>query len=224
MRPAIIVMSRVPLPGRTKTRLMSHLTAEQCAGLQWAMLRDLGRVLGRLDISLIVFYCDGTPGELASVLGPGIYVPQTGANLGKRMATAVDYCLKQGFDRVVVIGTDYPALQPEDIRQAIVALDNREVVIGPAFDGGYYLLALKKLHPEIFSLKEWGTNEVLENTLRNLEDSKISYLLLERGRDLDTLADAVMYHKMLGRKKPALEIFPSYTFRCLHNIFGQTEA
>ncbi|PKM46381.1 MAG: hypothetical protein CVV03_05525 [Firmicutes bacterium HGW-Firmicutes-8] len=223
MRPAIIVMSRVPLPGRTKTRLMSHLTAEQCAGLQWAMLRDLGRVLGRLDISLIVFYCDGTPGELARVLGPGIYLPQTGTNLGKRMATAVDYCLKQGFDRVVVTGTDYPALQPEDIRQALSALGKREVVIGPSLDGGYYLLAVKKLYAEMFSLKEWWTDTVLQNTLGNLRGSSISYCLLKPGRDLDTFEDAKFYYQLMLKEKTEFEVFPNNTFSYLHDIFGQPE-
>ncbi len=219
MSVVLVVMTRVPAAGRTKTRLMPSLNGEQCAELHWAMLRDLGRVLHHVPIAVRVFYCGGEPAELVKVLGPGEYMPQRGGQLGERMADAVDYCLKQGFKQIVIIGTDYPALQPEDITGAIEALRTKEVVLGPAVDGGYYLLALKKTHPEIFVVKSWGTSQVLADTIHNLNSSGITFHLLKPGRDLDTWEDAGYYYPYLSTGKFALKVFPRDTFDFLEQHF-----
>lgn len=213
MPTALVIMTRIPVPGRTKTRMMPAMSGEQCCELQWAMLKDLGRVLEYINMPRKIFYTDdGSPEKLKKILGPGEYRPQEGGGLGSRIAAAVDYCLKQGFGRAVVIGSDYPLLQPGNIRAAIDAIEYSDVVIGPAGDGGYYLLATKKIHPEIFANKPWGTPEVLDDTLRSLQKSGLTYHLLEAGQDLDTFEDIRLCYQQLKEKRAEIRIFPRNTY------------
>lgn len=215
MPAVLVIMSRVPVPGKTKTRLMPGLTGEQCAGLQWAMLKDLGRVLEYVNMPRKVFYIDGRPEEMKRVLGPGEYQPQKGKDLGERMAFTVDYCLKQGFKNIIIIGTDFPGLQPDHLGQALAALATGDVVVGPTVDGGYYLLALKKPHPDIFAAKAWGTSSVLEETLQSLKNSGAAYHLLEPGQDIDTFEDARLCYQQLAKERAKLRVFPRQTFEYL---------
>lgn len=216
MSTVLVIMTRVPVPGKTKTRLMTRLTGEECAGLQEAMLKDLGRVLEYVNIPKKIFYTDGRPDEIKGILGSGEYLPQKGENLGERMADAVDNCLQQGYKYIIIIGTDFPGIQPELIGQVRVALESVDVVVGPTVDGGYFLLALKTPHPEIFAHKAWGTSLVLEDTLVTLKKNGVSYYLLEPGQDIDTFKDAQLCYQQLLEERANLRVFPRHTFDYLH--------
>ena len=92
-----------------------------------------------------------------------------------------------GYEKVVIIGSDLPDLEERHILEAFEQLNTNDVVLGPAKDGGYYLLGMKKLHPQIFQDKKWGTTSVREETLKNLE--KVTVHLLEELNDVDVLED-----------------------------------
>lgn len=108
-------------------------------------------------------------------------------DLGERMQHAFENGFSEGFERILIIGTDLYDISEEDIRLAFESLNNHDFVIGPATDGGYYLLGMKSLNSEIFKNKNWGTNTVLENTLQDLQEYQLK--LMEPRNDVDYLDD-----------------------------------
>jgi hypothetical protein len=105
------------------------------------------------------------------------------------MHNAFDTVFKRGYKKVIIIGTDAPDVSMKIVRSAISVLDNYSVVIGPANDGGYYLLGFKSKLIDLFSGIEWSTNSVFDNTIKKLNNSKIKYFVLDELTDIDTLED-----------------------------------
>jgi len=103
------------------------------------------------------------------------------------MKNAIEDCFKKKKTKIIVIGSDLFQLKPSIINDAFEKLDNNDVIIGPATDGGYYLIGLKKLHLKIFENKNWGTSTVREDTLKNLE--KVNVHLLPMLNDIDVIED-----------------------------------
>jgi len=103
------------------------------------------------------------------------------------MQNAFETAFKNAYEKVVIVGSDLFDLKPTHIEDAFTALEKNEVVLGPSLDGGYYLLGMKKMHPNIFKNKEWGTDMVLETTLKDLELQNVK--LLEALNDIDTFED-----------------------------------
>jgi rSAM/selenodomain-associated transferase 1 len=112
---------------------------------------------------------------------------QVGDDLGQRMFNAFQSGFEAGYEKIVIIGSDLIALESADIDKAINKLDDNDIVIGPAEDGGYYLLGMKSVPTNIFSNKEWGTDTVLKDTL--LDIASLKYHLLEEKNDIDTYDD-----------------------------------
>ncbi|MDG1477264.1 MAG: TIGR04282 family arsenosugar biosynthesis glycosyltransferase [Vicingaceae bacterium] len=114
---------------------------------------------------------------------------QNGENLGERMCNAFDYAFKQGYDKVVLIGSDLPDISPEIIEKGFDALDTGEIVFGPAEDGGYYLVGMKKPHKFIFENKPWSEPNLFNVTLKELGKQEVSFSLLQTLNDIDTFED-----------------------------------
>ena len=119
------------------------------------------------------------------------YLPQRGEDLGARMAHCFHEAFSKGFHRVVLIGSDLPDLPAEIIDEAFTSLEKIDSVIGPAYDGGYYLIGFNKgsFTPEVFSGIEWSTETVLQKTLDILKNQKRTVHHLPRWGDIDTLED-----------------------------------
>jgi rSAM/selenodomain-associated transferase 1 len=116
---------------------------------------------------------------------------QVGEDLGIRMQNAFKNGFDAGYKKVVIIGSDLYDLTSENIEKAFTELDNNDVVLGPAEDGGYYLLGMNLLHSTIFKNKKWGTQTVRKDTLTDLKDKKVH--LLEELNDIDIFED-IKYH------------------------------
>lgn len=158
MKQALICFTRVPKPGRTKTRLMGLLTPEQCVELHTAFLRDLAVVYDKLEMPLYVAYTDDPDcGMLGKIFfhAEGFF-PQTGETLGDKMANAIAYVLSQGFDAVVLTGVDPPMITSGHLETGFEALTTADIAIGPTVDGGYYLIGMKQSHPEVFRVPGYG--------------------------------------------------------------------
>lgn len=112
---------------------------------------------------------------------------QVGEDLGIRMLHAFKNGFKAGYEKVMIIGSDLYDLTAETIENAFIALEDNEVVIGPAEDGGYYLLGMNSLEEKVFKNKKWGTETVRKNTLEELKDKKV--FLLEELNDVDVFED-----------------------------------
>ena len=200
--PVLVVFARAPERGRVKTRLAASVG--EAAAL--ACYRELGRAVvdavraptgegGRAAWRTVVAHTppDGAP-ALAAWLDPDgrgalAYEPQVDGDLGARMRAAVERALAAGAPRVVVVGTDCPDVDAAVVGEALAALDAADVVLGPALDGGYYLVGVRHPRPEIFAGVPWSTPHTLAVTLQRAQSAGLTVALLAPLRDIDTAAD-----------------------------------
>ena len=115
------------------------------------------------------------------------------------MQMAFETAFKDSYEKVVIVGSDLFDLKPIHLEKAFEALENHEVVLGPSLDGGYYLLGMTKLHPSLFKNKQWGTDSVLESTLKDLKEHNVK--LLEALNDIDTFEDLQNQPELLKKIK-----------------------
>jgi rSAM/selenodomain-associated transferase 1 len=191
---ALIIFAKRPAPGHVKTRLCPPLTSLQAAELYHCMLRDVVAKADRLPGVTPFLYYQDEPAAAAFFRAEFPHLanrPQQGADLGERMATAFQELFAQGFGQVAIIGTDLPDLPPAYIEQAFALLEDAAVdaVYGPSADGGYYLLGLKQLWPELFTDIPWSTIAVLRLSLERAAAAGIRTALVPEWHDVDTVAD-----------------------------------
>ena|SRR5580700_2043724 len=203
---ALLLFAKTPKPGKVKTRLMAAVSADVAAALHAACIEDTLRFVRKTrGCDAFVFAAGGTSyfRKLVKKMGSGVRVrvlPQRGSDLGARMENAFRKCFAMGFREVVVIGTDTPWMGVERVRRAFTELKRNDVVIGPAEDGGYYLLGMRKMVAEIFQGIPWGTERVLELTLEVIAEQKVRGKLLRRDFDLDRPEDLKRAAGMLKRR------------------------
>lgn len=192
----VLMFTKYPVPGRVKTRLAKSIGPEHAAGLQTAFIRDELDMLGTLDAS-VTLCCDPLAplSEYGALFGlDHSYTVQQGADLGERMLHALHAALDEHAEHVVLIGSDLPDLPATHMRQAFAALETAPLCLGPAPDGGFYLLGLRQPLPHgIFEAVPWGSAEVLTRTLANCEARGLRPQLLAPWPDVDTLPDLLDY-------------------------------
>ena len=192
----IIMFVRLPERGSVKTRLARALDEEATLGLYDRFVRDLLTTLheGRFDIR-ICYYPPDAGEEVAGWLGrERRYVSQRGRDLGERLANAFTDAFADGFHRVVIIGSDSPDLPVAILKDALKFLkttDASDAVIGPANDGGYYLIGFRseRFLGTVFEGIEWGTERVFARTLDIFAEAGWRVHVLPRWRDVDTMDD-----------------------------------
>ncbi len=193
---AWIVIAKAPRPGLTKTRLEPRLGAAGCAALQTELLRAAGAWACANGAGWIAYTPAEARDEIAALVPAGArLVPQPLAGFGERLADALAHVAARHEGPVAVVATDAPALAAEHARATETAFAaGADVVIGPALDGGYYLLAARRPHPALFAIEDaaWGGPEVLDRTLAALTGAGLSVHLLATERDLDEPADAAV--------------------------------
>jgi rSAM/selenodomain-associated transferase 1 len=200
---AIIVFARLPIPGEVKTRLAASIGDVAAAGFYKSCAERLFHNLFELQQSapLHIFCADGD--HIAAMKEwirlPVAFHAQRGEDLGDRMRNAFDDVFAMGAAKAVIVGTDIPELTARHVQQAFLMLDIHDVVIGPAHDGGYYLLAMKR-PLDLFSSMEWSTNAVASETRKRVLRGGFTLAQLEELRDVDTAED---YHAFAsGAKLP----------------------
>ena len=190
MKRAVILFTRVPKPGVTKTRLLPVLSADQCAGLHWAFLRDLAAVYRQLDAHLFIAYTPDPDWEsLKSVFPDAGYLPQKGDDLGERMYRVLRKVLNLGYESVVLTGADLPMMTATHLESGFATLEDHDIAIGPTSDGGYYLIGMKKPCRDVFRVEGYGRSNVFENTVMAAKDTGLSVGLALPCDDVDTPED-----------------------------------
>ena len=201
----LIVFAKTPIRGRVKTRMRPFLSEEDCLRLHSLLLRlwlgrlrgwDLGPVHKALYLTPLGADCACSDSVLHAPQGVAVETQQ-GNDLGDRLSHAFHQKWNEGFRKVVFIGTDSPALGIEDLHAAFAALDANEVVLGPATDGGYYLIGFSAHLPTVFSGISWGTSDVFRETVQLLETHAIRWQRLRESFDLDTYEDLVNFHRLV---------------------------
>jgi rSAM/selenodomain-associated transferase 1 len=190
MRPVIAIMARAP-SSQGKSRLIRDLGATDGAGLRLALLRDTLESISSVQAQKAVLYTppDCEPEIRRLTPFPAVFLPQRGPTLGERMRDGARDLLTSGFDAVVLIGSDLPTLPAENVSAALGILGHRPeaLVLGPAEDGGYYLIGLTQSRPELFEHIPWGTPLVLQRTREVAEALGIAVETMPRWYDVDSV-------------------------------------
>ncbi len=189
----LIIFAKAPLAGRVKTRLCPPLTPEEAALLYEAFIRDtLDIAVSDGSYGVTLAYTPGGSGHIfRGIIGeaPVELKPQEGKDLGMRMHNSLADAIRAGAVKAALIGTDIPTITEGLIRDAFRMLDGSDLVLGPAGDGGYYLVALKSAEKRLFTDMEWSTPRVLADTVARADALGLKVSLLPQRPDVDTPAD-----------------------------------
>ncbi len=200
-RQHLVLFTRFPQPGKVKTRLVPALGPQRAAELAREMTQHTlawARELAQgFPVSLEIRFDGGDAEQMATTFGNGLpYCPQGEGDLGCRMERALKEAFFQGAGRAVVIGTDCPELTPKLILESFQRLADYDLVLGPAGDGGYYLIGLRADRPQLFADIAWGSERVLEQTLCRADALSLKVSLLETLSDVDRPDDLAVWHRV----------------------------
>ncbi|AZJ34678.1 TIGR04282 family arsenosugar biosynthesis glycosyltransferase [Tenacibaculum singaporense] len=186
-RNLLLIFTRNPKLGKVKTRLAKTIGDEAALDIYKFLLEHTKQVTQNLSCDKAVYYSVKIRDN--DIWDAPVYqkYQQEGSDLGVRMLNAFQQAFSTGYEKAVIIGSDLPDLTSEHINQAYEKLNSNDVVMGPAEDGGYYLLGMKKLHANIFQNKDWGTSTVRKDTLNDLQNESVH--LLETLNDVDVFDD-----------------------------------
>ncbi|HEY7532760.1 MAG TPA: TIGR04282 family arsenosugar biosynthesis glycosyltransferase [Nitrospiraceae bacterium] len=195
---ALIIFAKAPVPGQVKTRLCPPLTPDEAATLHGSFVLDaLERTKAaiakwRLPVDRFIACFPSASLVFFKILEErhGVQLlDQVGDDLGQRMERAFADLFKRGYRKVVLMGTDVPSLPLSEYHQAFSSLDAHDLVLGPATDGGYYLIGLKRPVVELFRDVQWSTPDVLAVTQRKADTLGLRRALLKEWRDIDVVDD-----------------------------------
>ena len=183
----LLIFTRNPKLGKCKTRLAVVIGDQAALDIYMILLRHTAEITKDLNCSKEVYYSEEIPEN--DLWDKDIYEKQLqeGNDLGERMYNAFKSGFQKGYQKIIIIGSDIYDLNSETIEAGFNSLENSDFVIGPAADGGYYLLGMNSLNHEVFLNKNWGSDKVLETTLNNLAHKKIT--LLQTKNDIDVYED-----------------------------------
>lgn len=183
----LLIFTRNPELGKVKTRLAKTVGDEIALEIYKYLLQKTQKIASKVASDKAVYY--SVKIRENDIWEESTYQKnlQNGDDLGIRMLQAFKNSFKKGYQKVIIIGSDLPDITTQIIDEAFLQLDSSDVVLGPATDGGYYLLGMNTLHEKIFKNKNWGTDTVRAATLSDLKDKKVH--LLPALNDVDVFAD-----------------------------------
>ena len=188
-RNLLLIFTRNPELGKAKTRLAKTVGDETALEIYKFLLQKTRDISSKVNVDKAVYY--SVKIRKNDIWDESIFQKhqQVGEDLGIRMLNAFKNGFDAGYQKVMIIGSDLYDLSSENIQKALLELDSNDVVIGPALDGGYYLLGMNSLQENIFKNKNWGTETVRKDTLEDLIDKKVK--LLEFKNDIDVYEDII---------------------------------
>ncbi|MBA2662963.1 MAG: TIGR04282 family arsenosugar biosynthesis glycosyltransferase [Bradymonadaceae bacterium] len=226
----VIVFAKVPIAGEVKTRLTPPLSEAQAAALYTAFMADTALTVARYGaqssrplVKVVAVAGDSVAASAHAAFAPFVdagfvFLDQGEGNLGERLRRISGLCLEQGAARVVVIGTDSPTLHVDHIEFAFTLLSAHDVVLGPSFDGGYYLIGLRQMvvdgpvaHEVVFENIAWSTGDVLAQTWERCKSASLLCELMGFWYDVDTFEDVKMlrFHLLKYLKERDSELAPN---------------
>jgi len=199
-RGVLLIFSKPPVPGQVKTRLIPGIGRRRAASLYQDMLTRTLITARKADFSAIQVWVNGNVNHryftrLQNRHNVTLY-KQRGKDLGQCMSNAFNTVLRR-YHYAVLIGSDCPSLSCSDLQLATEYLENKaDVVLGPADDGGYYLIGMSKSNPRLFSGIKWGKDTVLAETCSRIKSLNLKNELLSKRTDLDRTSDLLAYFRM----------------------------
>jgi uncharacterized protein len=183
----ILIFTRNPELGKVKTRLAVSIGDKNALEVYKFLLDHTNKIISNINANKRVLYVDDI--DIDDIWDNNVYQKglQFGQDLGTRMKNAFAEGFEDGYKKIIIIGTDLFDLEASDIENTFKELDDYDIIIGPADDGGYYLLGLKFIPEGIFINKNWSTSSVLPDTLNDIKN--YNYHLLKSKNDIDTIHD-----------------------------------
>ncbi len=199
MDSALIIFTKNALLGKVKTRLAKTAGNKNALLIYNELLKFTKNLILKVKTKKFIFYSDFI--DANDIFNAVVFEKyhQKGNDLGERMLNAFKVTFKLGYERTILIGSDCNELTPEILELAIKALDENDLVIGPAKDGGYYLIGMKKLHPKLFVDKNWGTATVFKEAIFEAGKLNLKYHLLPVLNDIDNEQDLGDLSKLIIR-------------------------
>ena len=221
MNSTVCLFAKVPRPGSVKTRLTPPLSALEASQVAAAFYSDSLSLLRRVnaDRRIVAFAPRDGERELREIGEDGFeFEAQADGDLGNRMAAVLRRAFESGSGRVILIGADSPTLRPSIVDEALAALKTKDVVLGPSFDLGYYMIGVRRHVPRLFEDMSWGTSEVLPATLKVIETEGLSLHLLPPSYDVDTLPDLQFLRSHVIALRLAGKSYPKATATVLDGL------
>lgn len=182
----LIVFVKNIILGKVKTRLAKTIGNKGAFDIYSELVAITEKETQKLDVDRHIYFSDIV---ISSKWNGDLKFVQQGTDLGEKMQNALSNGFKKGYKNIIIIGSDLPNISVEIIERGFEMLGSKEVVIGPAEDGGYYLLGISKILPFIFEDKPWSESSLLELTLKQLSERELSVGVLKPLNDIDTFED-----------------------------------
>ncbi|RCW56541.1 DUF2064 domain-containing protein [Halanaerobium sp. ST460_2HS_T2] len=207
MQAAVVLMRGASVAGKTKTKLNSHLKAEECAALDKAFLKDMNFKLLNLKKScsklelFLSYKPEQSPKIFAEVIAKDfIRIPQRGESCGEIMYNAVTEAYQKSKLPVVIVGSNFPLLATDTFTEAFAGLKERDIVIGPSVDGSYYLLGMKKPEESLFYFKDWRKQSILEKTIKAASQHNLKIHFLPEAAEINTFKELLrLRFELIGK-------------------------
>ncbi len=185
----LIIFVKNLVPGHVKTRLAEEIGIDGALDVYQYLVEHTAEITSELEVDKAVFYSEYV--EIEDIWDDSKYklLIQKGKSLGERMSNAFEKAFETGYKKVVIIGSDSIEISEKHLNEAFKQLDENEYVVGPAKDGGYYLLGMKGPSPDLFEGKKYGHDKVLKELLEEIAKTQKEFYLLDELSDIDTLQD-----------------------------------
>jgi rSAM/selenodomain-associated transferase 1 len=216
---ALVILTKAPQPGESKTRLVPPLSYAEAADLARALLLDQLQNIATFDGArlFIAFTPETAAGFFEGFIAQGFTCfAQRGQSLGECMSHAFEHLFASGFENIILIGSDLPTLPVKIFQQAYAELEKSavDVVLGPSADGGYYLIGMNRMITAIFDDIGWSSADVLCQTIQKLDDLGLKHELLSEWYDIDTAKDL----ERLQSQRTCREVVMKNTFALLNEL------
>ena len=188
---ALIIFTRNPELGKCKTRLAKVIGNQNALDIYKYLLQHTANISQKVNADIYVFYSENINSDDLWDNNFFIKKLQSGNDLGERMQNAFEEVFNYNHEKAIIIGSDLLDLNENIVEDAFKKLDNHDISIGPAEDGGYYLLGMKQSHSEVFKIKNWGTDTVYNQTLSKLNNKSV--YVLKTLNDIDNVEDLKPY-------------------------------
>ena len=222
MKAGVGIFMKEPAPGQVKTRLLGSLSGKDAARLYEAFLQDTVEKVRHLPChARCLAYWPEEAREYAEGLAPHGFLlrAQEGKDLGERLISFFDWYLAHGIERAVVIGSDSPTLPGGLIEEALEALYDVPAVLGPCYDGGYYLIGLSRPAPEAFQGIEWSSERVFAQTMHGLRSAGMTFHVLDPWYDVDTPGSlAFLRQHVQALAETRSDLLPCFTYKVVQEL------
>ncbi|SFD43370.1 hypothetical protein SAMN04489722_109141 [Algibacter lectus] len=183
----IVFVKNIKL-GKVKTRLAATIGNQGAFDVYTQLVDVTEKAIKTIKADKRIYFSEAV---VENTWKNNVKAVQQGESLGDRMSHAFKQGFEDGYDRIVLIGSDLPDITESQINAGLQALKSNEVVFGPAEDGGYYLVGFSKFHDFVFQNKPWSQDNLLEETLNELKENRVSFSTLETLNDIDTFEDLI---------------------------------